>query len=139
MYRRAIDDAVAGRPFDPQLLIELENLANRGYTDGFFERHESQEMQQYRQGASSADKSQFVAEVTDYDAASGIAELNVKNKFCVGDEMELVSPNGNQRFNLESLFDQQGNDLPEAPGGGWVVRARLPADPGPLGLLARYF
>ena len=139
VYRRAIDDAVAGRPFDPQLLIELENLANRGYTDGFFERHESQEMQQYRQGASSADKSQFVAEVTDYDAASGIAELNVKNKFCVGDEMELVSPNGNQRFNLESLFDQQGNDLPEAPGGGWVVRARLPADPGPLGLLARYF
>ena len=33
-YRRAIDDAVAGRPFNPELLIELEGLSNRGYTGG---------------------------------------------------------------------------------------------------------
>ena len=30
-----------------ELLAELESLSNRGYTDGFFERHES-EFQQYR-------------------------------------------------------------------------------------------
>jgi len=36
VYRQAIDDAVAGRPFDAGLLGKLENLANRGYTDGFF-------------------------------------------------------------------------------------------------------
>ena len=35
-YRKAIDDAVAGRPFDWTLLGDLENLANRGYTDGFY-------------------------------------------------------------------------------------------------------
>ena len=34
VYRRAIDDAVAGRPFNPELLIELEGLSNRGYTGG---------------------------------------------------------------------------------------------------------
>ena len=38
-YRRAIDDAVAGRPFDVRLLGELEGLASRGYTDGFYQRH----------------------------------------------------------------------------------------------------
>ena len=38
-YREAIDDAVAGRPFNPALLGELEHLANRGYTDGFYQRH----------------------------------------------------------------------------------------------------
>jgi putative protease len=32
VYRQAIDDAVAGRPFDLGLLAELEGLANRGYT-----------------------------------------------------------------------------------------------------------
>jgi hypothetical protein len=31
-YRRAIDDAVAGRPFNPELITELEGLSNRGYT-----------------------------------------------------------------------------------------------------------
>ncbi|MDI1246093.1 MAG: tRNA 5-hydroxyuridine modification protein YegQ, partial [Rhodoferax sp.] len=35
-YRRAIDDAVAGRDLDPALLGQLEGLANRGYTSGFF-------------------------------------------------------------------------------------------------------
>jgi len=139
VYRRAIDDAVAGRPFDPQLLAELENLANRGYTDGFFERHESQDLQQYRQGASSADKSQFVAEITSVDQASGVAELAVKNKFRVGDRMELVSPNGNQRFTLDNLLDKDGKPLEEAPGGGWVVKAKLPGEVNAMGLLARFF
>ena len=32
VYRRAIDDAVAGRPFNPALITELEGLANQGYT-----------------------------------------------------------------------------------------------------------
>jgi len=32
VYRRAIDDAVAGRPFDMGMMDELEGLANRGYT-----------------------------------------------------------------------------------------------------------
>ena len=36
-YRRAIDDAVAGRPFNPELLLELEGLSNRGYTAGFLQ------------------------------------------------------------------------------------------------------
>ncbi len=138
VYRRAIDDALAGRPFDPQLLGELENLANRGYTDGFFQRHESQEMQQYRQGASQADRSQFVAEVAGYDPVSGLAQLTVKNRFAIGDEMELITPRGNRRFRLDSLFDQEGSPLSAAPGSGWTVRTPLPADVGEMALLARY-
>ena len=46
-YRQAIDDAVAGRPFDARLLGELENLANRGYTDGFYQRHHDADYQNY--------------------------------------------------------------------------------------------
>ena len=126
VYRRAIDDAVAGRPFDPALLAELENLSNRGYTDGFFQRHASDELQSYRQGASASTRSQFVAEVADVDAASGLARLLVKNKFRVGDELELVSPRGNRRFRLQRLEDGNGVSLDEAPGGGWEVHAKLP-------------
>ena len=138
VYRRAIDDAVAGKPFDPELLGELENLANRGYTDGFFQRHASQEMQQYRIGASQANRSRFVAEVEHYDAVTGLAELKVKNKFRVGDEMELITPRGNRRFRLERMLDQHGDALEEAPGGGWTVRAPLPVEADTTSLLARY-
>ncbi len=138
VYRRAIDDALAGRPFDPALLAELEHLANRGYTDGFFQRHESHELQSYREGASRARKSRFVAEIEGRDPASGLAELNVKNKFAVGDELELVSPAGNRRFRLEALYDSEGRRLQEVPGGGWRVRAPLPEPVGEMAFLARY-
>jgi len=138
VYRKAIDDAVAGRPFDPQLLAELENLANRGYTDGFFERHESQELQQYRTGASMADKSQFAAEVGETDNDSGLTELIVKNRFAVGDKMELITPSGNHRFTLSEMIDKKGHKVDEAKGDGWVVRTRLPLGTDRMGLVARF-
>ena len=137
VYRRAIDDAVAGRPFDPELMADLESLANRGYTDGFYQRHESQELQSYRFGSSQANKSQFCAEVSNHDNDTGLTELMVKNKFKVGDELELVLPEGNQRFQLESMQDQHGHDLQEAPGSGYVVRVALPKAPESVGLIAR--
>ena len=137
VYRRAIDDAAAGRPFDPGLLAELEHLSNRGYTDGFFERHADPEMQNYRQGASANAHSQFVAEVVGYDAASGLTRLHVKNKFRVGDRLELVSPQGNERFDLVDMTDTGGRAMQEVPGGGWEVLARLPRDAGRFGLVAR--
>jgi putative protease len=137
VYRRAIDDAAAGRPFDPILMAELENLAQRGYTDGFFERHETQELQNYRQGASKATKSQFVAEIMEYDIQSGQAELDVKNKIRVGDELELITPEGNQKFKLDAMQSLKGETLDEAPGGGWKVRIPLPKPVGNMALLTR--
>ncbi len=138
VYRRAIDDAVAGRPFDTSLMGELEHLANRGYTDGFFERHASQELQNYRVGASKAERSQFVAEISAVDEKTQMAELAVKNKFRVGDRLELISPGGNRVFELEQMEDLNGNALDEAPGGGWRVRVPLPGAT-PQALLTRLF
>ena len=137
IYRQAIDDAVAGRPFNPQLMGELESLANRGYTDGFFQRHESDELQNYRENASRSAKSQFVAEVLDYDEASGLTEVDVKNRFAVGDEMEMISPHGNQRFKLDALQSVEGEQLDVAPGSGWKVRMHLPVKPGERDLITR--
>ncbi|MDR1936751.1 MAG: U32 family peptidase, partial [Candidatus Accumulibacter sp.] len=68
VYRRAIDDAAAGRPFDPRLLGELEGLANRGYTDGFYQRHHAAETQNYLRGHSESGRSRYVGDVTGWDA-----------------------------------------------------------------------
>jgi len=137
IYRQAIDDAVAGREFNPALMGELESLANRGYTDGFFQRHESDELQNYRENASRSAKSQFVAEVLDYDDASGLTEVDVKNRFAVGDEMEMITPQGNQRFRLDGLQSVEGEQLDVAPGSGWKVRMHLPVKPGERDLITR--
>jgi putative protease len=70
-YRRAIDDALAGRGFDMGLMDELEKLASRGYTEGFYRRHPPGEYQNYEQGVSRSDYQQFVGEVLGIEAASG--------------------------------------------------------------------
>ena len=135
IYRQAIDDAVAGKPFDTTLMGALESLANRGYTDGFFQRHETQELQNYRQGASLASRSQFVGEIL--EQADGWALVEVKNRFEVGDELTLVSPGGNQVFNLESMKNRDNEELQVAPGSGWQVRIPLPCHTQDYSLLTR--
>ncbi|MUR48270.1 U32 family peptidase, partial [Acinetobacter baumannii] len=63
IYRKAIDDALAGKPFDPRLMTQLEGLANRGYTEGFLRRHVHSEYQNYADGSSHFDYQQFCGEV----------------------------------------------------------------------------
>ena len=120
VYRRAIDDAVAGKPFDMGLMDELETLANRGYTEGFYRRHPPKEYQSYEQGSNPAQRQQFVAEVVDVTGDDLV--LDVKNRFALGDDLLLMSPTGNRRFRLGSLLDKNGKAIVVAPGSGHRVR-----------------
>jgi putative protease len=125
-YRHAVDDAVAGRPLDPSLLRELDGLANRGYTGGFFERHPDREYQNYLRGHSESDRSLYVGDVLGYNA-DGMAEIEVKNKFSVGDRIELIHPHGNQTLAISAMRNKHGADIEVAPGNGHFVRIPLPA------------
>ncbi len=136
VYRKAIDDAVAGRSFDPTLLGKLENLANRGYTDGFFQRHHEQDYQNYLDNHSKSEQQRFVGELGKYDADNGMLEVIVKNRFAVGDELELILPEGNRTFTLTEMHDRHGQAVDVAPGSGHYMR--IPMQPGnfDMGLLA---
>lgn len=119
-YRKAIDDAVAGRPFDYSLLSELEGLANRGYTSGFLERHQTQDYQNYLSGHSIAKQSQYVGHVTEIDE-NGWATIEVKNRFAIGDSLEIIHPSGNQTIKLEQMT-RKGQPVDVAPGNGIQVK-----------------
>ena len=119
-YRKAVDDAVAGRSFDFSLLSELEGLANRGYTPGFLERHQTKDYQNYLSGHSLAKQSQFVGQVTEIDN-EGWATIEVKNKFSVGDTLEIIHPNGNQTVLLGEMT-RKGEAVDVAPGNGIQVK-----------------
>ncbi|HHO70186.1 MAG TPA: U32 family peptidase [Halothiobacillus sp.] len=138
VYRRAIDDAMAGKPFDPSLIAELDNLANRGYTDGFYQRHHTQEYQNYLEGVSSNRVHQFVGEVIKADPVTGWAEVEIKNKLRVGDQITFMLPEGNREMTLSAMEDLQGNPMTDAPGSGYRVRLPLPeGTQGAYGLIAR--
>lgn len=137
IYRQAIDDAVAGKEFNPGLMSDLEGLANRGYTDGFYQRHPSQELQNYRHNSSESARELFVGEVSEQDADTGVAVIDVKNKFAIGDELQLLTPSGNHLFKLQEIEDLYGKAMDEVPGGGYKVRIPLPASSGEVGLITK--
>ena len=138
VYRQAIDAAQRGEAFNPALLGDLENLANRGYTDGFFERHHTHEYQNYIDSHSKSRQQSFVGEILSYDATSGVAEIDVKNKFSIGDKLELVTPEGNRDIIVEDMEDKYGKKVEAALGSGYFVKMRLPEGTTEKSLLARY-
>ncbi len=126
IYRKAIDDALAGKPFDPSLMTQLEGLANRGYTEGFLRRHVHSEYQNYEHGSSSFDHQIFCGEVLERNG--DYIKIDVKNRFVVGDSLELMTPKGNISFTLTEIKDRKGNLIEDAKGSGHIVEIPIPAD-----------
>lgn len=136
VYRAAIDDALAGRPFRRELLADLDGLANRGYTEGFYRRHAPAELQNYEDGISRNQREIFVGEIAG-PAGDGWSEVEVRNRFSIGDELLLLAPSGNHRFRLERMTSMDGQPLETAPGDGWRVRIPLAESDGAYRLLTR--
>ncbi len=143
VYRRAIDNAEAGKPFDVNMMVELDHLASRGYTEGFYRRHVPQETQNYTQSASRNPNQQFVGEINAVEADKGWLTVDVKNRFEHGDTIELITPNGNMTFNLEALENLKGDKMDATPGSRHIVRIPLPdgislPEDGGYAMLMRY-
>ncbi|MCX4027286.1 tRNA 5-hydroxyuridine modification protein YegQ [Endozoicomonas sp. SM1973] len=136
VYRQAIDDAVAGKAFNMELMDTLENLASRGYTEGFYRRHVHDEYQMYERGNSISEKQQFVGEIVDSDGQ--MITVNVKNRFQVGDKLELMSPQGNQTFVLNHIEAKNGEKRDVAPGSGHQVKIPMVGYDSQFGLLTKY-
>lgn len=127
IYRRAIDDAAAGRSFDMNLMEDLEKMASRGFTEGFYRRHIPNELQNYEGGTSSSGTQQFVGDIVDADTQRGLLTVQVKNKFAKGDDIEIMTPQGNHRVRLDALENaKDGLRVDVAPGDGWIVKIPMP-------------
>ncbi len=142
VYRRAIDAAIAGEDFDKNLMVELDHLANRGYTEGFYRRHVPEEYQNYSKGASSNPNQQFVGEILEIDSTAGWATVDVKNRFEKGDTLQLITPEKNINFQLQAIENKAGLSVDAAPGSGHIVKIPLPENAGgansEYALLMRY-
>ena len=124
VYRCAIDDAVAGKPFNNELLSELEGMANRGFTAGFLQRHTPQDLQNYERSHSEGEHilvGQLMAE-----ADNNLYQVEVKNGFSVGDELLLMTPKGNYPYQLARMESLKDEAMIRAPGSGYQVKVQTP-------------
>ena len=125
IYHQAIVDAVNEKPFNPKHSADLTHLAHRGYTSGFLQRHRHSDTQNYEYGYSKSNSQQFVGEVLGRNNDNGLVDIDVKNKFLVGDNLELMTPNGNIQFTLTHMESNKGDVILDAKGSGHKVSISL--------------
>ena len=130
-YRHAIDAAAAGKPMDSVWRAEVEKVSHRPYSTGFWFGQPGQ----YTGDARYIREWQVVAVVTACDAA-GNATLSLRNKFSVGDELELVGPDvAATPFTAGEMTDADGFPITQPRTPQMVFHMKLPKPVPPLSIL----
>ena len=110
-YRKALDCL----PKEPskELCDELMKASHRRYTTGFYF---GDEMKQFTEDSMPVQESEFVA-VVSKDCENGFVELEMRNKFTVGEELEILSPDErtfNKKFVISQILNEKGEEVQEA-------------------------
>ena len=117
-YRKAIDDYMESPELYkqnlPWYISQISNCTYRQFTTGFFFGKPSEESQIY-------DSNTYLKEYTylgtadDFDER-GMAVIRQRNKFSVGEEIEVMKPDGNNiAATVRRILDEEGNDMESAP------------------------
>lgn len=139
-YRKAIDSYLAdpaGYSFDPAWLTEIHKASHREFTTGFFFgsdgfKRENTETSGYRRDFD------FVGVVKNYLPYQGLAVIEQRNKFSVGDVLEITGPATplfTQR--VTGMIDEQGKPVEAAPHPQQLVTIPLDRPVAPLDMLRR--
>lgn len=114
-YRRAIDEFLKiGDSYckNTSFYDELKKTNHRAFTTAYnFD--DNAETVNYADTQSSGER-QFIAVVE--DCAEGFITVEMRNRFKVGDELEVLSPseNFNKKFVVAEIFDEEGNSVTDA-------------------------
>jgi putative protease len=124
VYRKAIDDMTAGRPFDPALGAELQKLSNRKYFSGFMMGTQTSDSINY-EPSPRWQQSHFVGITTGASDADNSVYFEAKGKFARGDEIEVITPEGSHAARVLSLSRGDDEERQQVHPGLGLCRARL--------------
>lgn len=129
IYRKAIDDMMAGREFDKNLLLELEKIANRGYHKGFVTGNLSHNSQEYKHSTSRNFSQRFAGIVLGNSEKENFVKIEARHRIRPGQEIEIISPTETQKVVVGQVLNEKFENVPQAGGGGLVFHLELPIKP----------
>ena len=111
-YRRALDAIENGRFTDElicELNTELNKASHREYTTGFY--LDEEETRQFYESSKAVEEYKFIAVIRDMGSEKALIEE--RNKFTVGEELEILSSNeySGKTFIVEYAKDEKGADV----------------------------
>lgn len=134
-YRHAIDAALAGEALPRVWVDELQKLSHRKYCTGFYYGDPGE---YYGANDTLYFAAADVCAVVESCDENGSAVLTQRNRFGPGDEVELLTCDGEPvRFTAGPMRDADGAAIPEALHPMMVFHMRLPRPCAPLSLLRK--
>ena len=102
-YRRALNDLAAGRPFDVSLPGEVAKAGSRAFTTGFYYGN-PRESGQDTERSTPQRTYDFTGVVKAERDAHGRILIEQRNKFAVGDVLEVLSPYTSGAFTVDEII-----------------------------------
>lgn len=116
-YRKVIDAYMEDPDnfvFKQEWLEEIYKAANRPLTTAFYYHNPTEEDQIFGQPPKMASYD-FAGLVLDYDETTGLATIEQRNHFAVGQEVEFFGPKMDNFIQIvEALWDEEGNPIDAA-------------------------
>ena len=132
-YRHAIDYALKGETLPKVWIDELNKVSHRPYCTGFYYGDPGQHFAE-----ASYFSDAYVCAVVENCADDGFAELTQRNRFCVGDMVELLTNEGEPiSFAVTELWDENGEAITATPHAMMKFKMRLPVNCSALSILRR--
>lgn len=132
-YRHAIDYALRGEELPQVWIDELNKVSHRPYCTGFYYGDPGQHFAE-----ASYYSDAYVCAVVEDCADDGFAELTQRNRFCVGDMVELLTNEGEPiSFAVTELWDENGEAITATPHAMMKFKMRLPVNCSALSILRR--
>ena len=119
IYRQALDLCLMNeeqyRAKIPYFISELKKASHRGFSTGFYFNKTTSDNQVYDHN-SYIREYDFVGVVKSYDEKAGLAQVEQRNKFSIGDEVDFMRANGEVFTQMiEKIFDKNMNEIDAAP------------------------
>lgn len=128
-YRRIIDEYCndpANYTYNKEYEKILRNCANRDSMPQFFNNKNDEECQYYN-GREEVSNQDFLGIVLDYDLETGIATIEQRNYFKIGDEVEFFGPNISYiSYKIEEIKDLEGISIDIVRHPRQIVRMKIP-------------
>jgi len=124
-YRRAINEIISGKEeISSYLYNEVIKASHRNYTTGFYFPNENKEC---IESSYPVQNSEFVAIVID-DYDNGWIKVEQRNRFKVGDELEVLSPGDdfNKHFVVEEIKNINNENIDDAKNVQEILYVKCP-------------
>jgi putative protease len=126
-YRQALDAVCQNKKVPESALRDVRSISNRGYIRGFSSRETEENVINLQAAQVESHTYRFCGLVRE-EAHNGLKRVSIRNRFSTGDQLELISPHGENVFKAGTIRSLDDQPIAMVHGGATDVFMKLPDD-----------